>query len=922
MAINLGDAELQITGNPDQLEKSFKGVGKKIAAGMAIAGAAIVVSLGVATKKAAEFGKGIGNIATLGVPNLDELKEGIMEVSQAIGVDLGDAAQATYDIISAGVEPAKAIEFLGAAAIAAKAGIGELGDAVDLGTTVMNAFGLSTKDTGRIFDQTQAAIKLGKTNIAELGAAVGKVAPLLKGAGVASEEMFAALAQLTSGGLSTAESVTGLRAVIASILKPTGDAEKVAKKLGIEWNSQGLAAQGLSGLMAELAEKTGGNVDAIGALIPSVEAMPAALRLMADGGAQLSSKLDQVTNSTGESQAAFQRYVDANPGEKLDRLRAVVEVLAVKIGDVLVPVLGLFVDKVIPVLIKISEWITENPKLAAGIVLFAAALGALLLVLGSLMLIMPGLVATMGLFGAGAGAAGIATGGLTLAIGPLLVSLGLLGIAVVAGTALLVTLAKAFHETAMAELELEESDKALADQKIELIRRTGKTEEEINEKSNAIADEKFARVKADLELELGREATISEIRKRMTAEAVEEGEARKAAAIAARETSSVVVSALNKEATASTETTNKKIANSKRQIGAMQARLGAIGKNSGAFAAAAKVEIEAGAKLLSSKLESSEKEIAAGRTRIGEIVINGKKFVATISAERKAQIDAENIKVKSLKREIDAALVAAAKRKQIGQNTANAVRKTSSEIAKANEDAAVTVQEVWNKSSDDVQKAMLKMAGASAKGTDSIGKSWDEVSAEVKATTTKIVDSMMDTSPFATNSPSLVDQTKDGLSRMGEMWNSFASGLESLIAGLVDKMKQLSPLNRQSPSLVDQVKTGTKEMRKQWSAYDSFLQSLGGADMPMSAGLGASLGGVAGSSAVGSSVGAFSGAASALGNSSTTNSGGNTTILNFDMTGLSVRSDADITRLSQQIFRHVDRSMQRKGIQLGLATAG
>ena len=923
MAIQLGDAQLNITGDASELEKTFAGTAKKIGAGMAIAGAAITAALGVAVSKALEFGEGIGNIATLGVPNLNELKTGIMDVAQAIGVDLGDAAQATYDIISAGIEPAKAIEFLGAAAIAAKAGIGELGDAVDLGTTVMNAFGLSVEDTGKIFDQTQKAIKLGKTNIAELGSAVGKVAPLLKGAGVASEEMFAALAQLTGGGLSTAESVTGLRAVIASILKPTAEAKKAAEDLEIEWNSQGLAAEGLSGLMAQLAEATGGNIDQISALIPSVEAMPAALRLMADGGAQLASKLDQVINSTGESQAAFQRFVDANPGEKLDRLRVVVEVLAIKIGDVLVPVLGLFVDKIIPILMGISEWITENPKLSAGIVLVTAAVGALLLVLGSLLLIMPGVVATMGVFAGAGGVAGATAaiagaGGLVPALGAAMFALSAWGIVLVAAGLLVFALVKSVGSLNDALREQTRTEEALAAKVEEVNERMGtafKDEEEarlgLNATSKQLFFERIAMIQKEMEAELGRSVTLQEA-------AIEENRRENERATIASATADVVVASAKREIAASTKATEEKVSNSKKQVSAMQARMGAITKNSGVFAGAAKAELTAGNALTKGKIESSEKEIAAGRVRIGEIIINGKKFIATISEERQAQIDAENIKVKSLKREIDAAIAGAAKRKQLGQQTANAVRKTSSEIAKANEDAATTVEEVWDKSSEGVQKAILNLARAADKGTDSIGKSFKDLAPEVQAATNKVVDSMMKTSPFSKNSPSLVDQTQGGLNQMADMWSGFADGLSTLIAGLVEKMAQLSPFSKQSPSLVDQVKSGTKEMAKQWASYTKFLESISGESMPMPTGLGASLAGVAGT--VG---GAATSSASLAGTAAALNvgGGGNSVSLTIDMSGATVRSDADIEIISQRLFRHVDRTLRRAGIQTGFATS-
>lgn len=900
MAINLGDAELKIKGDPSELEKGFAGMGKKIGVAMTAIGGTITAALGVAVSKANEFSEGIGNIATLGVPNLNELKTGIMDVAQAIGVDLGDAAAATYDIISAGVEPAKAIEFLGASAVAAKAGIGSLNDAVDLGTTIMNAFGMTTEDTGKIFDMTQAAINAGKTNIAELGASVGKVAPLMKGTGVASEELFAALAQLTTGGKSTAESVTGLMAIIQSLLKPTSEAQKMAKKLGIEWDSQALASKGLSGIMTELAAATGGNVDQISALIPSVEALPTALRLMADGGAELANKLDQVTNSTGESQDAFQRYVDANPAEKLDRLKVVVEVLAIKIGDALVPAIGALTDKLIPWLQGIGDWITANPKLSAGIIKVTGALGILFFILGPVVILVAQLkIALLGVGTASVpAAAGITAvgGAATVATAPVwawVLALAAAGIA-------LVKVAKSAWETQKATNEMFEKMRETNRLRQELLERAGKTEEEINARSNAIADEKIERIKVELAAELGRAATTEEVMARMIA-AGDKLSAAEAAAMA----------------------TNK-------------AKTAAV-------------------------VEGAKKEVAAGRVRIGELVMNGKTFVMTISAERQAAIDAEHEKVLAWKN-------------SAGQfkATADIVQKTSAEISKTHEDVTATVASVWNDLSPKVRKAVAEIAGSSVEGTETIDQAWTKLTPELQKEFTQIIEGMMKTSPLARQSPSLVEQTGSGLRTMGELWGNFSTGLHNVLNGLLQKIKALSPFARQSPSIVDQTRMGTRFMygiwhtyfgsidqltesfqrrqrmlllsvaddtgtatdimEKRWTVYSDFLQKITDrmaenmqkvADMTGTAtGASGSSGSSGGSSGYGSGSSTYGGSTSGMAEAFASATVGGNVNLNIDMSGASVRSDADMELLSRRLMRHTDRALQRAGYQIGLSTAG
>ena len=94
--------------------------------------------------------------ATLGVNDLDALKHGTMDVARQFGIDLNDAIQVTYDTLSAGIPEDAAIMVMEQAARGARAGVGSLSEAMDLGTSVMNAWSLqgkSASETAANFEQ-------------------------------------------------------------------------------------------------------------------------------------------------------------------------------------------------------------------------------------------------------------------------------------------------------------------------------------------------------------------------------------------------------------------------------------------------------------------------------------------------------------------------------------------------------------------------------------------------------------------------------------------------------------------------------------------------------------------------------------------------------------------------------------------------
>lgn len=461
-AVKAGDVVWNITGETKGLDKALKSSGVAITA----FGAGITASLGLATKSAATFQSELSKVNTLGVENLEALGDGIKDVTASMGVDLSEATQQTYQIISAGIPEENALTFLEQSAIAAKAGIGELGDAVDLGTSTLNAFGLSAEDAGKIFDITQVAIDQGKTTIGELGGAVGRVAPLFASAGVSAEEMFASISALTTGGIQTSEAVSGLKAALTNILVPGKDAEAAAQRLGVQFNSAGLETLGFVGLMDQLKEATGGNIDEMTQFFPSVEALNAALALTGEQSSTLTETLDMMKDSAGFSAEAFQRLIENNPAEAFNVLKGKVSVLAVEVGEALLPVLKLFIDVVGPMVTGVTELIRTFPLLSSALIIGTGAVGALALAVGPILIALPSLIGGFGLLTGGASllAGGTALGGVAAAATALVPLLLPLGLAIGGIAAITKTAAFSFRNVATRQRELVETQANLGPQ--------------------------------------------------------------------------------------------------------------------------------------------------------------------------------------------------------------------------------------------------------------------------------------------------------------------------------------------------------------------------------------------------------------------------------------------------------------------------
>lgn len=83
---------------------------------------------------------------------------------------------------------------------------------------------------------------------------------------IALDDTLAAVAALTKNGVGTSQAINGLKAVMSNVIKPTTEAGKAAKQLGLDFSATALESKGLSGFLSDVMEKTGGDTEVGGAV--------------------------------------------------------------------------------------------------------------------------------------------------------------------------------------------------------------------------------------------------------------------------------------------------------------------------------------------------------------------------------------------------------------------------------------------------------------------------------------------------------------------------------------------------------------------------------------------------------------------------------------------------------------------------------
>jgi len=294
-----------------------------------------------ATRYALEFNKAMAEVSTL-LPDTEDLAAVSKEVRR-LSVEFNQApveqARAMYQVISAGARnAAEASRILEVANRLAVGGVTSVTVAADGLTSLLNAYGLAASEATNVSDALFVAMKAGKTTIGELSGELGKVAPLAAQAGVGIDELAAATAALTKGGMQTNEVVTGLRAIMAAVVSPTTEAARTAKSLGLEFNSAALQAKGFATFMEDVVKATGGNVDTMALLFNNVRALVPALALSGQAGSDLAAIMEDMANKGGAAGAAFEKIASSD-AYRLEKAMRELKDASIDLGNTILTVL-------------------------------------------------------------------------------------------------------------------------------------------------------------------------------------------------------------------------------------------------------------------------------------------------------------------------------------------------------------------------------------------------------------------------------------------------------------------------------------------------------------------------------------------------------------------------------------------------------
>ena len=261
-----------------------------------------------------EYGRAVAEVGTI----TDETRIQLLgleataeSLARTFGGNVVEQVQAFYSAYSAGATGLRsATELVRIANQLAIGGVADLGDAIQLLSTTINAYSETNLSAGRAADLFFVAVRNGITTIPQLSSALATVTPTAAALGVSLDIVTSAVAALTATGTSTATATTNLNALLLSLQRLPEEARNYAASLGILSTSPTEVVDVITQLNRVLLE-TPSQVERNAILFrlfgSEIRAFRAATSLANGGFSTFTRTLEDSANAVGTASDAFGR---------------------------------------------------------------------------------------------------------------------------------------------------------------------------------------------------------------------------------------------------------------------------------------------------------------------------------------------------------------------------------------------------------------------------------------------------------------------------------------------------------------------------------------------------------------------------------------------------------------------------------------
>lgn len=365
--------------------------------------APIAAGFGAATKKAADFQTQIGGIGPLLTNGgkltaeyrnqLDQMSDSSKKWAKQYGVSTTEINNGLSEVVRKGYDANQTLGVMPSILDATKASGDDFNDVMNVTTEVISQFNLKGKDYNstvknatRVTDALTYVANATSAGFADLGLAMGYVGPVANSLGMDVEETASAIGLLSDAGIGGEKAGTALRGALTRLLKPSKQNIAGFEKLGISVDEFKNGTLTLPDMLNKIKQNTEGWTDAQRtsaiALAFGTESQSAMNVLVGQGGDALKGLTKETYNANGATKEIAKSMNDL-PANKAARFKESLNVLAITVGEKLLPAFTPLLEKATQMINKFSEMDDATQKNIIKWGLMAAAAGPALKLFGT-----------------------------------------------------------------------------------------------------------------------------------------------------------------------------------------------------------------------------------------------------------------------------------------------------------------------------------------------------------------------------------------------------------------------------------------------------------------------------------------------------------------------------------------------------------
>lgn len=350
-----------------------------------------------AVLSASEFEESMAKIVGLvgiSADKVDEMRGGVLDLAGATSKAPKELSDALFVITSAGLRGEDAMSALESASKASAAGLGDTTDISRALSGAMNAYGSETLSAAQATDIIVAAARAGNFETSQFAGSLGDVLPAATLAEASFADTAGAVALLTRTNGDAGKSITQVRALFNKLGTPTKQTIKALSDVGLTAGDlrDSMAEQGLVGTLDLLNDAFGGNQEAIGNALGSVEAQSAAFTILNSDAQTITDTFGLVADSAGITDEAF-GVVQETTAFKLRKAMTDLKSSLIELGDIILPFVQKFADGFATIAQKFRDLTPAQQELIVKIGAIVAAIGPVLMIAGKFIGAIGGIIA-------------------------------------------------------------------------------------------------------------------------------------------------------------------------------------------------------------------------------------------------------------------------------------------------------------------------------------------------------------------------------------------------------------------------------------------------------------------------------------------------------------------------------------------------